>query len=296
MLNTGMKKNFWMILGAVVLVLGGTIAYIAYLLRESKQENVELVKNFELDKQELEEEYTSFAKQYDELQFAVKNDSMSQKLTEERVKVQRLLEELKTVQSRDAAEIRRLKEELATLRKVLISYIHQVDSLNTENAGLKAMAKEVTAKYNQATAQISSLAQDKQNLNEKVTLAAQLDATNIALQTKNKRGKDTKKVKDMKQFTVNFSIARNVTAQTGQKTVYVRIVKPDNNIVGNSGSFNYENRTIPFSIKRAIEYTGEEQPVTLYWDVDEFLHAGTYRVEIFADGNLIGSRSFNLGN
>lgn len=290
-----MKKKFWILLGAVVVVLGGAVAYVFFLLRESKQENVELVKNFELDKQELEQEYTSFAKQYDELQFAVKNDSMSQKLTEERLKVQRLLEELKSVKSKDATEIRRLKEELATLRKVLISYVHQIDSLNRENAGLKAMAQEVTQKYRQATAQISSLAQDKQHLNEKVTLAAQLDATGISLLTKNKRGKATKKIKDMKQFQVNFSIARNVTAQTGTKTVYVRIVKPDQTIVGNAGSFPYENRTLPFSIKRAVEYTGEEQPVTLYWEVDEFLYAGSYRVEIFADGNLIGSRSFTLG-
>lgn len=291
-----MKKSIWIILGVVVIVLGGAIAYIAFLLRESKQENVELVKNFELDKQELEKEYTSFAKQYDELQFAVKNDSMSQKLTEERLKVQRLLEELKSVKSKDAAEIRRLKDELATLRKVLVSYVQQIDSLNRENAGLKAMAQEVTAKYNQATAQISSLSQDKQNLNEKVTLAAQLDATGISLLTKNKRGKEAKKVKDMKQFQVNFSVARNVTAQTGTKTMYVRIVKPDNTIVGSSGTFSYENRTLPYSIKRAIEYTGEEQAVTLYWDVDEFLYAGKYRVEIFADGNLIGSRSFTLGD
>ena len=32
----------------------------------------------------------------------------------------------------------------------------------------------------------------------------------------------------------------------------------------------------------------------VYWDVEEFLQAGTYRVDIFADGNLIGSQSFEL--
>ena len=289
-----MKKSYWIILGVVVLILIGVIVYVSVLLRESKQENTELVKNFELDKQELEKEYTGFAKQYDELQFAVKNDSMAQKLTEERVKVQRLLEELKTVKTNNASEIRRLKGELATLRKVLIGYIHQVDSLNRENAGLKAMAQEVTAKYQEATAQISSLSQEKQNLNEKVSLASQLDATGISLLAKNKRGKEAKKIKDVKKLQVNFSIARNVTAETGTKTVYVRIVKPDNTILGGGGSFKYENRTIPYFMKRNIEYTGEEQSVTLYWDVEEFLYAGQYRVEIFADGNLIGSRSFTL--
>ncbi len=289
-----MKKSYWIILAIVLLVLIGAVVYVSYLLQESKQENMELVQNFELDKQELEKEYSAFSQQYDELKFSVKNDSIAKKLTEEQVKVQRLLEELKNVKSENASEIRRLKEELATLRKILVTYVRQVDSLNRENAGLKVLAQEVTAKYNEATAQISSLSQDKQNLNEKVTLASRLDATNISLIAKNKRGKEAKKIKDVKQFQINFAIARNVTAETGTKALYVRLVKPDNSILGNAGTFAYENRTIPYSIKKAVEYTGEEQTVILYWDVEEFLYAGKYRVEIFADGSLIGSRTFPI--
>ena len=48
------------------------------------------------------------------------------------------------------------------------------------------------------------------------------------------------------------------------------------------------------AIKKYIEYTGEEQTVTVYWDVEEYLAAGTYNVYIFADGVMIGSNSFNL--
>ena len=43
-----------------------------------------------------------------------------------------------------------------------------------------------------------------------------------------------------------------------------------------------------------IEYTGEEQSVTVYWDVEEFMPAGTYKIYIFADGNMIGQGSFSL--
>ena len=49
-----------------------------------------------------------------------------------------------------------------------------------------------------------------------------------------------------------------------------------------------------YSMKKGIEYTGNETPVTMYWNVAEFLSAGTYKVSIFADGQMIGSRSFSF--
>ena len=43
-----------------------------------------------------------------------------------------------------------------------------------------------------------------------------------------------------------------------------------------------------------MEYTGEELPITVYWDIEEFLQAGNYLVHIFADGNMIGYNNFEL--
>ena len=91
---------------------------------------------------------------------------------------QRLLEELRQVKSSNAAEITRLKKELKTVRAVLRSYVMQIDSLNRINEALTTENKEVKKKYSEATRQINTLAQEKKTLNEKVTLAAQLDVTN----------------------------------------------------------------------------------------------------------------------
>ena len=60
------------------------------------------------------------------------------------------------------------------------------------------------------------------------------------------------------------------------------------------GSFPYENRNLAYSMKKTIEYTGNETPVTTYWSVKEFLGEGTYNVSIFADGNMIGARNFTF--
>lgn len=289
-----MNKRNLLIIAISILVIA--LIGITYLLFTEKQTNRELIQEFSLEKDELENEYTHFAQQYDELKLTTTNDSLSILLDQEQVKTQRLLEELRTVKSSNASEIRRLKKELATLRKVMVNYINQIDSLNKINIQQKQVIAEVTRKYNAASQQISTLSEEKKNLNKKVTLAAQLDATNIWIEPKNKRDKKAKKAKDIQKFTIGFTLVKNITAETGERTLYINIYKPNNDVLTKSAdnTFSYENRTLPYSIKKYVEYNGEEQSVTVYWNVDEYLSAGKYRVDIFAEGTLIGSQDFTL--
>lgn len=288
------KKKTLLIAAGTLLIL--LLIGVTVLLISEKKANNELTQEFQLDKEDLENQYTDFAKQYDELKLTVSNDSLSVLLEQEQLKTQRLLEELRTVKSSNATEIRRLKNELTSLRKVMIGYINQIDSLNRLTAHQKEIIADVTKKYNNASREINNLSEEKKNLTKAVTLAAQLDATNISVQPTNKRGKIAKKVKDLVKFKIDFTIVKNITADTGERTLYVRITKPDNSVLAKSPSdtFPYENRDLAYSIKKYIEYNGEEQSVTVYWDVEEYLYAGAYRVDIFADGILIGSQAFIL--
>ena len=126
--------------------------------------------------------------------------------------------------------------------------------------------------------------------------AAKMKAEFRKKRPRNKRGKTAKKVKDVKKIAISFTIVKNITAKTGERTLYIRIAKPDNDILTKNASntFPYENRNLVYSIKKYIEYTGEEQNVTVYWDVEEYLPAGTYHVYIFADGTMIGQQAFSM--
>ncbi|MBU3834981.1 MAG: hypothetical protein H9949_04445, partial [Candidatus Phocaeicola merdigallinarum] len=282
------------LVGAIILLIV-IVAGVSFLAVNEYRKNKEMAEVFAVEKQEMENEYSAFATQYDELQVQINNDSLREKLESEKLKTQRLLEELRQVKTTNAAEILRLKKELKTVRAVLRTYVIQIDSLNRLNAALMEENQEVKSKYSAATAQINTLSQEKKNLNEKVSLAAQLDATNISALPMNKRGKKARKVKDVKKIAISFTIVKNITAETGNKTIYVRIAKPDNDILSKGNTtFAYEDREITYSIKKYIEYTGEEQSVTVYWDVEEYLPAGTYTVYIFADGNMIGQNSFTM--
>ena len=292
--NKDIKKQSLLILIVVILLL--VVAGGAYYIMQQKTQMSDLVQQFDLDKETLEDEYNELSLQYEGYKFSVSNDSLNTLLSTEQAKVQRLLEELKTVKATNSKRVGELKKELETLRKVMRHYVVTIDSLNSMNKQLKEENVAVTKKYQQVTQTAQKLVKEKEKLTERVTLASKLDATGITIQTLNKRVKKTDKISKMEEIVFNFYIAKNITAPAGEKIIYLRIMKPDDDVLIKSRSdvFRYENKDINYSIARQVEYEGEEVAVTMYWKIEEFLSEGTYRVDIFADGNLIGSKSFTL--
>ncbi len=290
-----MKRT--VIIGTVGLLIIALAGVIAWLLQERKiqeEENKQMVQILEMDKAEMENQYKDFALQYNEMMTQVTNDSLLEQLSRQEKRTQELLEELRQTKANDAAEIMRLKKELETLRRILRDYVVQIDSLNRENQNLRSDNTALRTRNEEAEAHISDLSSKNEQLTDKVNIASQLDATGIRASARNKKGKDCEKVKDAKKLVVSFNISRNVTAQTGMRTIYVRISTPTGETLTRGGSFQFENRQLQYSIAKEIEYTGEEIPVTVYWDIAETLSAGSYHVDIFADGHAIGSTTFSL--
>lgn len=285
-----MNKKVIIPLAVIIVLLIAGVAWLTVSLIGQRRATADMEELAELNKQEMESEYQRFSDQYNELITSINNDSLIAQLTAEQLKTQQLLKELQEVKASDAREITRLKKELATCRAVIRSYIIEIDSLNRLNQDLRDENTRVRGQYEEAARRIEDLNADNVSLSEKVAIAAQLNATNITMRLKNNKGKDTDKLKKAKTIEVDFNIARNVTAVSGMRTVYVRINTPAGSVLGKSGSFEYEGKNLQYSIKKSVEYTGEETAVTLYLPVSEFLSEGTYTVSIFSDGAMIGSR------
>lgn len=291
--NKKSRKNLYVIAGAALVALLAVMTVLFFLERKDNKEKSLL---FQLEKEEMENDYMRYARQYDELQINLNNDSLSLLLDKEKTRVQRLLEELRLTKASNTAEILRLRKELETVRAVSRNYVLQIDSLTRLNKALGEENQELKASNTAARRKITDLSKEREKLHETVTLASMLNASNISVAANNKRGKKARRVKDIVKFVIDFTIDRNPTSEAGEKMVYVRITTPDNSLLvkPGSGTFEYENKRLEYSICRNIEYTGEEQAVTLYWDVEEFLFEGVYRVDIFVDGNLIGTHPFEL--
>ncbi len=289
-----MNKKVLIALILVILLLAGGAAWLYFRLAKQQKANAEMAELAELDKQEMENEYQQFAMQYSEMKTQINNDSIVAQLTREQERTQQLLKELQQTKSTDAREIARLKKELATVRAVLRSYVLEIDSLNRLNQNLTEENTRIRGQYEEAQTQISGLNTEKETLSEKVAIAAQLDATALTLTGLDKRGKVTKKTKKMKQLQASFTLAKNVTATSGMKTVYIRVNSPTGELLGSAGSFSYENKTLQASAQKIVEYTGQETPMTLYVPVTVALQAGTYRLSVFADGHMIGNRTVTM--
>ena len=275
----------------VLLLLIGGFAYYVY---HKEQQILDMTEAFALEKEALMDEAYELEAIYEGHISRIGNDSLVALLSTEQMKVQRLMEELRTIKVTNQKRIDELTKEIITLRAIMRNYVVQIDSLNSENQQLRTEKEQVTRSYQQATSTVAQLTREKEQLTERVTMASRLDAVGIQVKLINTRGRDVKKISQADKIVISFQIARNITAPVGEKILYFRIMKPDDDILRkpNSGVFPFENRDIAYSMMKPIEYDGEEMSQIVYWDIEEYLSAGTYRIDIFTDGNNIGRKSF----
>lgn len=292
------KTNIWIFVSAGLAIIMGVLIYFIF----SQHKEISDVRTqilIEEEKRELEKEYANLAIEYDQFEgnrLLISNDSLVMQFENEKIKVQRLLEELKTTKASNAKRIAELKGELSSLRAIMRGYIIQIDSLNALNEKLVAENRAVTTKYQAITETADRLQKDKEQLSEKVTLASKLNTTNVSVVALNRNKKDTEKLSRAEYFECKFSIAKNVTATPGERYVYLRIVKPDGDILTKdvNNTFKYEDSDVPYSSKRLISYSGEVLNVDIYWTIEEFLYPGLYEFELFCDGEMIGSSSISM--
>jgi len=292
-----MKKNNIILLsavGVVILLLIIAVIYFAYQAKEKEKEVAEVSEMMTFEKEQVEQEFKNLTTEFDGYTVNIKNDSLFKLLDNQKAKVQQLLEELRITKATNARRIAELRKELATVRSVMIRYINQIDSLNAENKVLKNENVEVKRKYNQASETVNQLSKEKENLNEVVTRASKLDISAFSMTPLNNKNRKTTWLTQTATMQFNFTISKNITAVPGQKTLYLRLTRPDNEVLTKSDNnvFKFENKMIAYSAKKDFEYNGEEHSDVIYWKVEEILQKGNYRADFFVDGNLIGSFTF----
>ncbi len=234
---------------------------------------------------------------YEDQQIYLKNDSLVQQYNQARMKVEGLLKELDAEKRSNAgnrARIKQLEGEIATLKGIVRHYLEEIKRLGEENEGLRKEIQEVNQKNEQLATQVTTTARDNEQLAATVKVAKQLKITGLSLHAYNKKGKNEKNVTKAKSLGVSFSVSPNATASAGMKEFYVRITSPEGELLGNGGTFSTGGKTVSCTDHRSVEYNNEETPVSVYWTVNSTLTKGTYRVEVYSDGNLLGSRSFEM--
>lgn len=295
--NKKKKDSKQVILIAVIAALVGVSAFLVWMNFQQKTEIKEIVEQMEFEKEQLEDEYEELAIQFDGYQTPdIHNDSLVELLSQEKQRVQDLLEELRITKVTNARRIAELKKELATVRQVMVSYVHQIDSLDRTNKRLVAENQQVKQQYQEVARQAQQLEEERTQLAEVVSRASMLEISYFQMTPLNKRDRKTTIYNQIQKLQFDYTIGRNITNKPGMKMLYMRMTRPDGEVMQKSMNdvFQFENNEIAYSISKEFEYAGEEISGSLYWVVEEILQIGWYNADFFVDGELIGSFPFQI--
>jgi hypothetical protein len=274
------------LLSLAVIVLAYKYITKSSVLVQTKDEKTVL----ENVKSDLEKQLRDMIVEYDSLK--TNNDSVNTLLGKQQDKIKNLLR----MNASDAQKILKYQSELETLRKVMKSYIVQIDSLNTRNRELTAENMDVKEKLTSAETQNVQLSKERELLNTQVQLAKVLSAKNIVATPLNKSSRENSKINKVAKIKVCFTIRENSVAEAGQKDIYLRILRPDEVVLpsGTGETFDYNGQKVIFSAKRQLEYDNKDIDMCIFWDKNADLIAGNYTVVLYAENYEIGSATFTL--
>lgn len=74
-------------------------------------------------------------------------------------------------------------------------------------------------------------------------------------------------------------------------------MRPDQLLLSKSPGdlFQFEDLSIQYSAMREVNYEGNDLPVAIYWDNEgKPFMPGVYTIDLFADGNNIGTTRLEL--
>ncbi len=283
-------------LNLIVIFLAAALFIVLVLFFVQRRNSSELNDILSMQKESLQTELSSMVANYDTLKTS--NDTLNLRLLTAQSEVKDLLDEMSRVKKANYAQITKYQKEIGSLRSIMRNYVVQVDSLNQRNKILMAENEQVKQDYAKVQSKNERLEQQKEELSQVVKQASQLEARSIRVYGLNTRGKETINASRAVQLQVQLTLSKNATAKRGAKNVYIRILRPDQVLLvpAGGGSFPYEDLKIPYSAFREVTYEGNELPLNIYWDnngAEPFME-GTYTVDVFADGNNIGTTTFSF--
>ncbi|MDR3366758.1 MAG: hypothetical protein LBO71_07320 [Prevotellaceae bacterium] len=278
----------------VILLLVVTLAGLTFWYLREAREWEEVHQQLSDERDKISEELGNMLLEYEDLKTT--NSTIAQELEIEKTKVQALQQKVLSTQSMHVVEIRKYEKETSTLRDIMRSYIHQIDSLNTLSQRLLAENKEVKQNLQSSLEENVKLSMEKDSLSSQVEKGSVLKVRNIEASGLNSRDKDTYSASRSKKLKTCFTINENAITKAGTRFVYVRILGPDGLALTNSdseGVLEAQGQQLEYSAKREVDYQNQDLETCVFFDAKNMkLAKGAYTVEVYIDGNLSGSGQF----
>jgi len=280
----------------IVGILSVILVVVIVLFFIQRSEHKSALTGLKAEKDSIQSELAQIATSYDSLR--TENDTINGQLFMAQEKVRDLMLEIEQTKRVSVQKINEYQKQVNTMRGIMRDFVTQIDSLNRRNQQLLEENTQVKEQYKQAEIKNEQLSQEKDKLEKNLQRAAQLEVRELIAEGMNLRNKETKFANRTDKIRISFVLNSNITAKRGPKNIYVRIMRPDQLLLSKSPGdlFQFEDLKIQYSAVREVNYEGMDLPVAIYWDNagESPLMIGTYTIDLFADGNNIGTTSIEF--
>ncbi len=202
------------------------------------------------------------------------------------------------------ADYRKVQRKLELLRNITQDYVRRIDSLIVVNEELSTENAEIRKEISVEREKNRELTKVKTELDEKVTQASTLKAYNVkasALRVRGSNETETDKAVRADKIRIDFTLSENKIIHQGDRTIYIRIARPDGQIItdgeGDEYSFEINETRLQYTLKKDIVYNNTAQHILVFWtkrDAKALAMTGIYKVVVFMDNQEIGDTSFEL--
>ena len=201
------------------------------------------------------------------------------------------------------AELDEAKDKITDLRTKLEEMSAQNASMDIDRKKLSAALDDLNVQVKSLEQNISKLNTQNQELNEIVTTASTFSASELTFSiidvtASPYKETETNKAAKANKIVISF-LAQNAIAQSKTAEIYVVVTDPEGkvliNSVWSSGNFDTKNNgTKTFTRKLSFEYEKNEQKRLVFsLEYDSFIK-GTYNMQIYHNGVLIGATAKTL--
>ena len=280
------------LIGLLVVLLVSLAGYTYTLI----QQNKETVLFLEADKAEVQKELEALVVSYNEI---LQDNKLKDKdLIAARDRIIVLLDSVKdykanlSIITRYKAQVRGLKNERAQLFKRADSLLVVTQRLAIEKDSTTAVLIKTIKVVDSVTTANTQLF----NSLEKGALIgiSNLDATAIIVR-KGGKIKETKRASRADKIRVCFTIAPNTLAQAGDRVLYVQVINPDNNIIGDKSNITFGQDLLTYSKSESVFYENQALDVcAIVGTTGQDVLKGLYTINIFDAQRQIGSTTLML--
>lgn len=225
------------------------------------------------------------------------NTELQQTSEQQRREINRLRAQIRSVAG--THQIEDVKARIEQLEAELAEYQQQAQILLEENTQLSGEQVRIKNSLASAEEQVIELELINKGLSDQVDQASELKIMNIQVVTTRqvRRGeKETTRARRVDKIQVCFTILDNKLSQPGNRNFYVRITDPNNQLLTNSqsGNFNLEGNQVTFTTSRTFDYKNVQLIGCVPFTPATSLEKGIYRVAVFTEGREVGTQMFEL--